>query len=52
MPVDGTDGDPLYPYLKGPAALAKKNGCFRASDGVIRLSGLSAKQRSRRSMKW
>jgi hypothetical protein len=30
----------------------KKNGCLSASDGVILLSGFSARQRSSRSIKW
>ena len=39
-------------YLECPVSLTVKKGCFSASDGVILLSGLSVKQRSRRSMKW
>lgn len=43
-------GQVLEPYLAD--VFPTKNGCFKASDGVIRLSGFNAKHRSSKSMKW
>ncbi|KAI5866421.1 hypothetical protein GGS23DRAFT_269895 [Durotheca rogersii] len=43
---------PSSSYLGGAASLVVKKACFKASDGVILLSGFSVKHRSSRSTKW